>query len=185
MKYEFVYRDKLSEEELSDLLNMKYRNRLGVLVHFTDQVTISPQEKGDWVDCMAAEDVRFPSKKFEAFKIPLGFSMKIPRGYEAHLAPRGSTFGRYGIIQTNGVGIVDNSYSGTNDFWYLPVVSLGDAVGISRGTRIAQFRFMPTMEKEMFTAPSPGKYYDEPTIVFIISNTLDDVDRGGFGSTGI
>ena len=67
MKYEFVYRDKLSEEELSDLLNMKYRNRLGVLVHFIDQITISPQEKGDWIDCMAAEGVTFPSKKFEAF----------------------------------------------------------------------------------------------------------------------
>lgn len=185
MKYEFVDRNELTENELSDLLTMRFHNCLGVPVHFVNEITISPQKNGDWVDCMAAEGVVFPSKKFEPFKIPLGFSMKIPKGYEAHLAPRGSTFGRYGILQTNSVGIIDNSYSGTNDLWYMPVVSLGDVVGINKGTRIAQFRFVPTMEKEMFDKPSNWRFYDEPTIIFIISETLDDADRGGFGSTGI
>lgn len=192
MKYEFKYLKDLSAEEIKNLVDIRYRNTLGVFVHFVGDITIFPQEKGNWIDVACAEDVVLPPSHFTFedppygnIKISLGFSMKLPKGYEAHLAPRSGTFSKYGIIQTNGVGIVDNSYCGTNDIWMMPVFSLGAHTLIPKGTRIAQFRFMPTMETEMFTAPSPAKFYNEPTIVFIICDELESVDRGGFGSTGI
>lgn len=47
--------------------------------------------------------------------ISQGVSMKLPDGYEAIVAPRSSTFKRYGILQTNGIGVIDNSYCGNDD----------------------------------------------------------------------
>jgi dUTP pyrophosphatase len=93
--------------------------------------------------------------------------MKLPPGYEAWVAPRSSTFKTWGIIQTNSIGIVDNSYSGTNDVWRLPVLAMRDTQ-LSVNDRICQFRVMPVM----------------PRVTFTELQSLDDTNRGGFGSTG-
>ena len=53
--------------------------------------------------------------------IPLGFALELPPGWEGHLAPRSSTFKTWGIIQTNHVGVVDNSYCGNEDVYMYPV----------------------------------------------------------------
>lgn len=98
--------------------------------------------------------------------IPMGVAMKLPEGYEAHLAPRSSTFGKYGIIQTNGIGIIDSTYCGNEDEWLMPVLATR-AITIPRGTRICQFRIV---EKQ-------------PPLDFVISTDLGE-SRGGFGSTG-
>ena len=99
--------------------------------------------------------------------IPLGVGMILPEGYEAHLAPRSGTFKNYGIIQTNHVGVIDESYCGNNDEWKYPAYALRDTV-IHKGDRICQFRIM---EKQ-------------PEIEFVEVAALKDKDRGGFGSTG-
>ena len=78
--------------------------------------------KGDWIDVYANEDIFIP--KGEMRLIPLGIAMELPKGYEAHLVPRSSTFKRWGIIQTNHIGIIDNSYSGDNDEWKYPTFCL-------------------------------------------------------------
>lgn len=93
--------------------------------------------------------------------------MKLPDGYEAHIVPRSSTFRKWGIIQTNGIGIIDNTYSGDNDVWMMPVFATRDTV-INENDRICQFRIEKTMGD----------------IEFSIESHLDDADRGGFGSTG-
>ena len=59
-------------------------------------------ENGNWIDLYVHEDVTL--RKGEFVLIPLGVAMQLPDGYEAILAPRSSTFKRYGIIQTNSVG---------------------------------------------------------------------------------
>ena len=41
--------------------------------------------------------------------------MKLPDGFEAIVAPRSSTFKKWGVLQTNRIGIIDNSYCGDND----------------------------------------------------------------------
>ena len=66
---------------------------------------------------------------------------ELPEGYEDHIAPRSSTFKKWGIIQTNGIGIIDNSYSGDNDIWKMPVLATKD-ITINVNDRICQFRIM-------------------------------------------
>lgn len=164
MKYAFLDETELSEKEIQEklleLTNGTMANIIQVPVHFTtDLITIKPQANGNWIDVMNAEDVSLMTirPQFASFKISLGFSMKIPKGYEAHLAPRSSTYQRYGLIQTNGIGIVDETYSGTKDVWMLPVCQLQTPTvnEIPRGTRIAQFRFVASMEKKCSPLPAP------------------------------
>ncbi len=127
-------------------------------------------ENGDWIDLKAMEDVFIGMGEFRL--IPLGVAMKLPAGYEAHIAPRSSTFKNYGIIMTNSVGVVDNSYCGPNDMWKIPVLKLGAGLKgplIKKGERICQFRIIKK----------------QPKIVFEDSTLEDEKDRGGFGSTGV
>lgn len=129
---------------------------------------IQPLEKlqhGDWIDLRAAEDIELKAGEFKL--ISLGVSMKLPAGYEAHVVPRSSTFKNWGILQTNHMGIIDNSYSGDNDVWMFPALATRDVL-IEKNSRICQFRIQKKME--------------DVTIVTV--DKLDDVDRGGFGSTG-
>ncbi len=120
---------------------------------------------GDWIDLRAAERVELKAGGFHM--ISLGISMKLPEGYEAHIAPRSSSFRKWGFLQVNSVGVVDNSYSGSNDIWMLPVYATRNAV-IEVNDRICQFRIMKKM----------------PELSFTEVEALDESDRGGFGSTG-
>lgn len=122
-------------------------------------------DKGDWIDLRAAETIEMKAGDFKLIK--LGIAMQLPEGYEAHIAPRSSTFKRYGIIQTNSIGIVDNSYCGDNDEWCMPAYALRDTV-INVNDRICQFRIVKK----------------QPKIEFEEVETLGNKDRGGFGSTG-
>lgn len=122
-------------------------------------------DKGDCIDLYAAERVEL--KAFESAKISLGISMKLPDGYKARLAPRSSTFDNWGIIQTNSIGIIDNSFCGENDIWRMPVLAMRDTI-IEIGDKICQFEIVEKMEK--------------PNIIKV--DRLGSPDRGGFGSTG-
>ena len=122
-------------------------------------------DKGDWIDLRAAETVHLSAGEFKI--ISLGVSMKLPEGYEAHLAPRSSTFKKWGILQTNSVGVIDNSFSGENDIWGFPALAMRDTV-INEGDRICQFRLFKKMDP----------------VEFIEVEHMEDADRGGFGSTG-
>ena len=143
------------------VIKVKYfKNREGLTVEPLKKI-----DKGDWIDVRTNETIAL--RKGDFVLIPLGIGMKLPEGYEAHLVPRSSTFKNWGIIQTNSIGVIDNSYSGDNDQWMMPVYATRDAV-ISRNERVAQFRIV---EKQ-------------PMIGFDIVEHLDNTDRGGFGSTG-
>lgn len=128
---------------------------------------------GDWIDLRAAEDVTIYPGQFKL--ISLGVSMKLPKGYEAHIVPRSSTFKNFGIIQTNHMGVIDNSYSGTNDVWNFPAFCLKSSdtdsgkTYIKKGDRICQFRIVES----------------QPKVEFIEVKVLDETDRNGFGSTGV
>ena len=122
--------------------------------------------KSDWIDLRAAEDVELKAGEFKL--ISLGVSMELPKGYEAHVVPRSSTFKTWGILQTNSMAVIDESYCGDNDIWRYPVYATRDTV-IHKNDRICQFR----IEKH------------QPTIEFEEVEHLDGEGRGGFGSTGI
>lgn len=122
-------------------------------------------EKGDWIDLRASEDFDLDAGDFVI--IPLGIGMKLPEGYEAHVVPRSSTYKKWGIIQTNSMGVIDNSYSGENDEWKFPALAMRDT-HISKNDRICQFRIVKK----------------QPEIEIITVEHLDNESRGGFGSTG-
>ena len=121
--------------------------------------------KSDWIDLRAAEDVELKAGEFKL--ISLGVSMELPKGYEAYIVPRSSTFKNFGIIQTNHHAIIDESYCGDNDIWKYPAYALRDTI-IHKNDRICQFR----IEKH------------QPTIEFEEVDTLGNEDRSGFGSSG-
>lgn len=122
--------------------------------------------KSDWIDLRAAEDVEMKAGEFKLIK--LGVGMKLPKGYEAHIVPRSSTFKNFGIIQTNHQAVIDNSYCGNEDEWRYPAYALRDTV-IHKNDRICQFRIVE----------------NQPKIIFEEVANLDEVSRGGIGSTGI
>ena len=135
--------------------------------YFTDKIEKLTyiDGKSDWIDLRAAESVDL--KKGEFKLIPLGVAMELPKGYEAHVVPRSSTFKNYGILQTNSCGIIDCTYCGDEDMWRMPVYATRDTV-IKQNDRICQFR----IEKH------------QPTISFEEVDHLNGEDRGGIGSTG-
>lgn len=147
----------MGKEQCNNEIKIKYHNKR------IDK--IAPIDIGDWIDLRAAETVVL--KKGEFAIISLGVSMKLPDGYEAHIVPRSSTFKNWGIIQTNSVGIIDNSYSGDGDVWKLPVLAMKNTI-IRENDRVCQFRIMKKM---------PQVYISEVEF-------LDGKNRGGIGSTG-
>lgn len=140
------------------IIKVKYFNNNMTPLEYVDG-------KSDWVDLRSALTMHL--KAGCSYLIPLGVAMQIPDGYEAHVVPRSSTFKNYGIIQTNSVGIIDNSYSGDDDQWCLPVYATRDTT-IHFNDRICQFRI----------------YRNQPLLYFLTTKVLGSKNRGGFGSTG-
>lgn len=134
--------------------------------YLADIEPIKQIDGGDWIDLRAAKTVVM--KKGDFYLIPLGIAIKLPEGYEAHAVPRSSTFKNFGIIQTNHMGIIDNSYCGNNDQWHFPAYALRDTE-ICKNDRICQFRIVR----------------NQPKIVLETVDKLPDINRGGIGSTGI
>ena len=154
------------EEKNKEFKNENNSLSIEVMYHNPDLIPINFQENGDWIDLRAAEEYHLYPDRF--YLINLGISMKLPEGYEAHLVPRSSTFKNWGLIQTNGMGIIDNSYCGENDIWMMPVITT-KITDIKVNDRICQFRIVKKM----------------PSNITIKSvEHLNSIDRGGFGSTG-
>lgn len=139
-------------------IKVKYFNK--------DLTRLSKITQGDWIDLRAAKTVYLQEGEFSL--IPLGVAMELPEGYEAHVVPRSSTFKNFGIIETNSMGVIDESYKGDNDQWFFPAYALRDTA-INFNERICQFRIVEKM----------------PEVELIEVEQLGNDDRGGHGSTGI
>lgn len=135
--------------------------------YFTDKIEKLAyiDGKSDWIDLRASEEVTLKQGEFAL--VPLGVAMELPKGYEAHIVPRSSTYKNFGVIQANHCGVVDGSYCGGNDMWRMPVIAMRDTQ-IHVNDRICQFRIMK----------------NQPEILFEEVEHLEGKDRGGFGTTG-
>ena len=118
-------------------------------------------ERGDWCDLYVYEDITLKAGEF--MYIPLGVAMELPEGYEAIMAPRSSTFKRWGLLQVNSIGVFDHSLCGGGDEWKCPAY-----VSIPKGTRLCQFRIQ----------------MNQPPLRFEEVSTLGNTDRGGWGTSG-
>lgn len=133
--------------------------------YLRDIEKIKPISVGDWIDLRCAEDTII--KGGELKMIPLGVAMELPTGYEALVAPRSSTFKKYGVMLANSIGIIDESYKGDGDEWHFPAYAVKDTY-IQKNERICQFRIIE----------------HQPLVNIIEVDSLGNPDRGGIGSTG-
>lgn len=142
--------------------NIKVKTRHGWKFCVPRQV-----HSGEWADLVLSEPTTLKAGEFKY--LDLGVCMQLPAGYEAIVAPRSSTFKKFGLIQTNSIGVIDNAYRGNEDWWKFPALATRD-VEIPAGTRICQFRIQE----------------QQPDLKFIIVNEFEDTEnRGGLGSTGV
>lgn len=141
---------------MSEKIRIKYHG---------DVIHLSKISVGDWIDLRAAQEVHMTAKEYKA--IPLGVSMELPKGYEAIVAPRSSTYKKYGVLLANSIGIIDESYCGDDDQWMFLAYATKDTV-ILKNERICQFRIIK----------------HQPEIEFEEVETLNNESRGGIGSTG-
>ena len=120
---------------------------------------------GDWIDLRAAETIKLRKGEFRL--IPLGVAIQLPKGYEAIVAPRSSTFKHFGVIMTNSIGVIDEIYCGDEDQWHFPALAMRKTV-IHKDDRICQFRIIR----------------HQPEVDLVMVNNLNNPNRGGIGSTG-
>ena len=133
--------------------------------YMRDVEPIKLLECGDWIDLRCAEDVELKAGEYKM--LPLGVAMELPKGYEALLLPRSSTFKKYGVILANSMGVIDESYCGDSDEWNFLAYALKDTK-IPKNERICQFRIME----------------HQPPVTMVEVETLGNKNRGGVGSTG-
>lgn len=156
--------------------------------------------KGEWVDLQSNEQLIMNAPQAGTLKshtvngetekhrdvtfdyklIDLGVAIKLPKGFEAVVAPRSSTYKKFGIIMSNSIGIIDYSFGGNNDIWKFPAVALKDTE-ICRGDRICQFRIQLSQKATVW---QKIKWFLSSGIKFVEVNHLCHESRGGIGSTG-
>lgn len=99
--------------------------------------------------------------------VPTGIAVALPQGHEAQVRPRSGLAAKHGLTVLNAPGTIDADYRGEVQ---VLLVNLGsEAVGVTRGMRIAQLVVAPVTRAQLHEVPS-----------------LDETARGrnGFGSTG-
>lgn len=144
------------EKTSKKTVKIKYKDNVAHLVDLT---------KGDWIDLASPKSIVY--KKGDLVQVDFGVAMELPSGYEAHLAPRSSLFQNTGLLLTNGVGVIDNSYCGDEDYWGAKFYATRDGL-IEEGQRLCQFRIIE----------------NQPNIHFKEVKHLGNENRGGYGSTG-
>lgn len=162
----FVNKVTTKVNEIVDHINKEDETKKIKIKYFV--AGLEPIKKisvGDWIDLRLAERADLKAGEYRLLR--LGVGMILPDGYEAHVVPRSSTPSKFGIILANSMGVIDNSYSGDADEWKFPAVALRDTI-IEKGERIAQFRIVK----------------NQPSITFETVEHLNDISRGGIGSTG-
>lgn len=157
-------------------------------------------KKGEWIDLRNADAVvlkapfakqlqrkkknyeelyRYRKVEFDNQLVSLGVAMKLPKGYEAHVVARSSLYNKYGVILSNAIGIIDNSYQGNDDIWKANLIAFRDTE-IPADTRICQFRIELSQKATMW---QKIKWLFTSKIKIVETDHLDATARGGFGST--
>jgi dUTP pyrophosphatase len=102
-------------------------------------------------------------------KIPSNLIIQTPPGYMLNVFSRSSLAQKKGLLLSNGVGIIDNDYSGPEDEILIPVYNFTDTpVTVERSERIAQGVFVKV----------------EPAVWQEVAE-MSAKSRGGFGTTGL
>lgn len=152
--------------------------------YFSKKYKLNYSKKGDWIDLLTIDKTTFSS--YSPFQlIDLNIALKLPKGFEAIVVPRSSTFMKHHILQANSVGVIDNSYCGDKDIWKFPAFFVNllnvEEYTIPAGTRLCQFRIQPSQFATIWTK---FKWIFTQKLRFIEVERLEEKSRGGFGTTG-
>jgi dUTP pyrophosphatase len=118
------------------------------------------------MDVCAAIDAPLRLASLERARVPSGFAIAIPRGYEGQVRPRSGAAWKHGLSIPNAPGTIDSDYRGEVA---VLLVNLGkEPVTIEPGQRIAQLVICPVARAELVEV-----------------DVLEDTARGsgGFGHT--
>ena len=122
------------------------------------------------MDIHAAVDEPVTIQPGRIEKIPAGFHMAVPPGYEAQIRPRSGLATKHGVTVPNSPGTIDADYRGPI---VVALINLGaQPFEITRGMRIAQ----------MLITPVPRVAWEEVADVAHLGDTARG--QGGFGHTG-
>ena len=145
-------------------------------------------EKGEFVDLRARDNFSFHEPTifnnmviFDKELIPLGVAMQLPKGYEAIVNVRSSTYKNFNVVLANSQGVIDETYNGNNDQWFAHLIAFKDT-RISLGDRICQFRIQLS-QKATVWQKIKWLFSNGVRIKFV--NNLNDIDRRGHGHSGI
>ena len=83
-------------------------------------------------------------------------------------------------MQTNSIGVIDNTYCGNGDEWMVNMIAF-DSSEIHKGDRICQFRIQLSQNATIW---QKIKWFFTNKIELVEVDTLSEINRGGFGSTG-
>lgn len=153
---------------------------------------------GDCIDLMTSEEYTLKCPIVKQFVLPrnnkvivktnnvefnyalldLGVVIELPKGFEAILLPRSSTFRKWGILQTNSIGEIDQSFCGPNDIWKMPVLATR-SITIPKGTPIAQFKIQLSQKATIW---QKLRWLFSPKIELIKVDEFYNEDRGGLGT---
>ena len=147
---------------------------------FGDQQLPEITKAGDWIDLRYYGPTLFLNK--DEFKVlGLGVAMKLPKGFEAVVVSRSSTFKNYLMFNPGAIGVIDNSYCGSMDEWKYPACSFGEGRVIHSGDRICQFRIQLSQKATVW---QKLRWLFSSGIEFKKVDKLNTINRGGLGSTG-
>lgn len=135
-----------------------------VKVKYMGSKPIYVDEPGEWIDLRSRDTIELKAGEYR--RIPLGVAIELPKGYEAHVLPRSSTYENWGIIMVNSMGIIDNGYRGEIQF---AAKADRDTI-IYAGDRICQMRIQRCQDVKLVEVKELGE------------TSRGD---GGFGSTGV
>ena len=153
-------------------------------------------DKGEWIDLKSAKTVKLGAPhattlsgnrtkrtvEFSPVLLPLGIGMRLPKGYEAVLLPRSSTFKYYGSIVSNSQGVIDSTYCGPEDEWKLPLLPILEGE-VKEGEKICQFRIQLS-QKATIWQKIKWLFNNKIKFEFVSEYSNEVESRGGFGTTG-
>ncbi len=119
------------------------------------------------MDLHACVDAPVTLQPGDLIRIPLGWIMAIPSGFEGQVRPRSGLAAKHGITVPNAPGTIDSDYRGEA---VVALINLGRAAfTIEHGMRVAQLVVAPVARVAVHEV-----------------SELDETARGGggFGSTG-
>jgi dUTP pyrophosphatase len=103
----------------------------------------------------------------EFAKIPTGFAIALPEGYEAQVRPRSGLAARHGVTLLNAPGTVDSDYRG--EIAVILINHGSEPFAVNRGDRIAQLVISPVLQGDLEEVSKLAETRRGP---------------GGFGHTG-